>query len=520
MSFSLKGRSFSIRKYSFIYMVVLIFISIFGIMAVQYMWISRSISVQYEQMNRTVHAATIAAAMRIERHVFTTSMFGSDSIPPDILHNELEHENEDFDNIDENRPPHKRQFKSDSLGKRKHKHLRPPCNLCIDDDPLKACEQRDRHYSMPGVLMRMMREIELADKPISELLDTETIEKIVDYEFSVRGLSLVPSFAVIDSNKDSLITSLVSSQFNTKEISSDVKVRLFPEGLFYEHSRFELHVQVSSSALYILKPLLTELIVSFIFLVFMLLSFIVIIRAVVYQKRVSSVKTDFINNMTHEFKTPIATINLAADSITAPSVLSKPEAVKSYISIIKEENSRMNSHVERVLQMSLVDKPDFSVSLSVVELNKMVEKAVQSMSLFIQESGGTVSLTLNSDEPSLVFADEIHFTNVIINIIENAVKYSRNKPDVTVKMKSENKNIVIEISDKGIGMNKKQLAHVFDKFYRAEGGNIHNVKGFGLGLSYVKAVVEAHNATIKVSSILGHGSTFTIAIPILDEMID
>lgn len=230
------------------------------------------------------------------------------------------------------------------------------------------------------------------------------------------------------------------------------------------------------------------------------------------QKKLSEMKTDFINNMTHEFKTPIATISLAADSIASPMILGSPDKVKRFANIIKQENIRMNSQVEKVLQMALLDKQDFSLNLSEVDLHEIIAVAIENISLQVEKKEGVASALLEAQKP-IVIGDLTHISNIINNLLDNANKYSPDKPEISVQTRNVNNGLEVSIRDRGIGMTKEARKHIFDKFYRVPTGNLHDVKGFGLGLSYVKAMMDAHHGTIEVKSEPGKGSTFTLFFP-------
>jgi two-component system phosphate regulon sensor histidine kinase PhoR len=232
------------------------------------------------------------------------------------------------------------------------------------------------------------------------------------------------------------------------------------------------------------------------------------------QKKISDIKTDFINNMTHEFKTPIATISIAVDSINNPKVIDEPERIKSFTRIIKEENNRMNARVEQVLQMSLLDSSEFKLDLKPVDVNSLVSKVAGNIRLQVENREGHLEFQPGAIN-SMAKVDEIHLSNVIVNLLDNANKYSPGKPEIKVATINRDSSIVITVEDKGIGMNSDTQHKIFDKFFRLTSGNIHNVKGFGLGLSYARAIMHAHDGEIKVTSELGKGSTFEVIIPIL-----
>jgi two-component system phosphate regulon sensor histidine kinase PhoR len=236
------------------------------------------------------------------------------------------------------------------------------------------------------------------------------------------------------------------------------------------------------------------------------------------QKKLSEIKNDFINNMTHEFKTPLATISLAVDALKNEKVTSDPQKLGYFSSIIKEENQRMNRQVETILKSALMERQEVELNLKPINVHQVIEDVVDNFMLRLDEKGGSLEMNLQAEQ-YIIEADEVHFSNLINNLFDNAVKYSKDNvpPKVCISTISNAKKIFIKIEDNGIGMTRETLKRIFEKFYRAHTGNIHNVKGFGLGLSYVKTVVEAHEGVIKADSILGKGSSFTIELPLRNE---
>ncbi|MEM9837263.1 MAG: HAMP domain-containing sensor histidine kinase [Bacteroidota bacterium] len=230
------------------------------------------------------------------------------------------------------------------------------------------------------------------------------------------------------------------------------------------------------------------------------------------QKQLSDMKTDFINNMTHEFKTPIATISLATESITNPKISGYPDKVARFANIIKQENKRMNKQVEKVLQMAKLDKNELKLNLAPVDLHEVINNAVQYISLQVDPRGGRVTTQLAAT-PHQVEGDVTHLSNVINNLLDNANKYSPETPTIHISTRQTGSGMEVAIKDQGLGMNKEALKHIFDRFYRVNTGDRHDVKGFGLGLSYVKTIVEAHHGKIKVKSEPGKGSCFTLYFP-------
>jgi two-component system phosphate regulon sensor histidine kinase PhoR len=233
------------------------------------------------------------------------------------------------------------------------------------------------------------------------------------------------------------------------------------------------------------------------------------------QKKLSEIKSDFINNMTHELKTPLATISLAIDALTNEKVIHDTEKIRYYSSMIKDENKRMNKQVEKILQAARIEKQDISLKLQRLNAHDVISKITNNLSLQIQERSGTLSLKLDAVKYE-IDADEVHFSNIIFNLLDNAIKYSKDQPVIQVSTENSNGMLALKVKDNGIGMNKETQGRVFEKFYRAHTGNLHNVKGFGLGLSYVKAMVEAHGGRVKVESTQGKGSTFTVFFPLAE----
>lgn len=263
----------------------------------------------------------------------------------------------------------------------------------------------------------------------------------------------------------------------------------------------------------VLESMIWMVIFAVVFTLIIVTAFGVTIQALLRQKKLSEIKTDFINNMTHEFKTPLATISLAVDALRNEKVLSQPEKMSYFSGIIKEENKRMNKHVETILQAALLDKQELKLDMKKVHAHALIQSALNNYQLQIQDKDGKVELKFDAHDDEII-ADENHFTNLLSNLFDNAIKYSKENLVLKVSTCNTGKNLQIKIQDNGIGMNKETVKRVFEKFYRAHTGNLHNVKGFGLGMSYVKTVIDVHKGRIKVDSTLGKGSCFTVEVPL------
>ncbi|HSV10267.1 MAG TPA: HAMP domain-containing sensor histidine kinase [Hanamia sp.] len=266
------------------------------------------------------------------------------------------------------------------------------------------------------------------------------------------------------------------------------------------------------------KQMVWMLIGAVIFTFIIFTAFFITIRALLRQKKLSEIKSDFINNMTHEFKTPLATISLAVDALKNEKVVNDKTKMDYFSGIIKEENKRMNKQVETILQAALMDKEAVQLKEVPLHAHELITSAINNIQLPLNEKNGVLETHFNATN-DLILADDVHFTNIINNLLDNAVKYSKENLKIKLTTSNFNGHIRIKIEDNGIGMNKETLNRVFEKFYRAHTGNIHNIKGFGLGLSYVKSVVDALHGRIKAESTPGKGSCFTLEFPVIKKAV-
>ena len=342
-----------------------------------------------------------------------------------------------------------------------------------------------------------------------EKIDTKFLEKTLNNELANRGITTGFNYAVL-LNNNYLLCNAHDAETQDKILRSRHKVNLFPNDIFSNSDL--LLVDFPNQRTYFLSSIWSLLVGSLIFTAIIIIVFSYTIYIIFRQKKISEIKTDFINNMTHEFKTPLATISLAVDAINNPQIVTNENRVKHYTQIIREENRRMNGQVEKVLQMALLDKHQIKLSNDEVDMHDIIARAVENISIQVEEKGGKISTELNADRFEII-ADEVHMMNVIYNLLDNANKYSPEKPDIVVRTKSDTKGIYITVADHGLGMSPEEQKLIFEKFYRVHTGNLHNIKGFGLGLTYVKAIVDAHNGNIHVKSQLKKGSEFTIYLP-------
>jgi signal transduction histidine kinase len=288
-------------------------------------------------------------------------------------------------------------------------------------------------------------------------------------------------------------------------------IPLFPNDL-YENSGI-LVINFPTKKNFIFQSMWLMLTATGTFIFIILASFGGSFYIIYRQKKLDELKTDFINNMTHEFKTPVATISLASQMLKNEKVMHNPEKILNYSNIIDEENKRLSGHIENVLQVARLDRGEFKLKVGTVNINELLQDITASLELRIESENGQLHTKLAA-ENSVVTGDAFHLTNAFHNIIDNAIKYRRDETLlVSVTTKNNSKGVIVSVQDNGIGISKENQKKIFEKFYRVPTGNIHNVKGFGLGLSYVKVIIDAHGGTIKVESEPGKGSRFELFLP-------
>jgi two-component system phosphate regulon sensor histidine kinase PhoR len=343
-------------------------------------------------------------------------------------------------------------------------------------------------------------------------INKEELLHTLSGEFLASGIGTPFEFAIM--RGDSIVDG-VWSKVKPKEFrESPYKVALFEDGLLRKGEM--LSVVFPRKTNYVLGSMGLMLGGSGLFLLIIMSTFALSLWFIIRQKKTSRMQADFINNMTHEFKTPIATISLAADTISNNRVISDEEKVRHFVGMIKKENSRMNRQVETILQIATLDKHDMDFTFAKTDIHEVIRQAVDTIEIQVTDRGGVISRHLDAEE-SIVTGDAEHLRNLVHNLLDNANKYSDREPQISVTTRSNRSGIYLSVEDKGIGMSKSVQSRVFERFYRQTTGNIHNVKGFGLGLNYVKAITDAHGGTVTVESEEGRGSTFTVFLPFNNE---
>lgn len=532
------------KKHKFTGIIILMALSLMGIISVQIFWMNKAISIKEDQFNQQVNQALARASHRIERNqnaYFMSSLLGgmpninilknsrpinqsNDSTYTEfnefwhsktenkkikvhkIDNNGFETVKYTFDTIIENGNSKQRIQTYSQITKPKENKIIISNETSTNNELVRSSAE----VQLNDVMEQMILEFTVRDISIEDRLSYSIIAPDIEYELKNINIPLKFEYAI--TNHSGLIyNKLQTDGFNINKAKKAYKTTLFPSDILTNSDMLVLYFPDKRN--FLTNNLLWPFMGSIIFTLIILIIFYSTLRIIYNQKKISEIKNDFINNMTHEFKTPIATISLAADSITNPSILNYPEKINQFTNIIKEENKRMNRQVESVLKMSLIDKKDFNLIVKETLVHPLIEQAVKNISLQIEQKKGKIELNLSAENDQLNI-DETHFTNLVYNLLDNANKYSLNAPpQIQVNSYNINDRFYLAVTDNGIGMDKEMQDKIFEKFFRVPTGNVHTVKGFGLGLSYVKAIIMQFNGNISVKSKKNSGSTFTVEIP-------
>jgi two-component system phosphate regulon sensor histidine kinase PhoR len=365
---------------------------------------------------------------------------------------------------------------------------------------------RKRANQFQNMSDQMIAEVYQWEKTME--LNKDEVSFALRRSFQFSGIETPFEFAVIKDGKVQEGTFRKSEKSDF--LKSNYKVQLFPDNIIRQN--LLVSVIFPERTNYVLGSMAWLLGGSLLFSFIILATFALSLFFIIRQKKISEMKSDFLNNMTHEFKTPIATISLAADTITNPKVINDEDSIRHFIGMIKKENSRMNKKVETILQIASLDKKEIAFKFESVSLHSIIERAADTIEIQVHQKNGKIMLKLNAAEP-VIYGDNEHLTNLVNNLLDNALKYSPESPDITVETKNNDRGIILSVEDKGVGMSKSVQSKIFERFYRQSSGNVHDVKGFGLGLNYVRAIIDAHKGNVTVTSEPGKGSRFDIFLP-------
>jgi len=348
-------------------------------------------------------------------------------------------------------------------------------------------------------------------KQISNRIDKDQFVKLLQEQLLMKGIDIDYEYAVVNRGMNHVVYSNYESKDEKEVLLSDFSVKLFPSD--FSGGENYLNIFFPDQTGFLIKQIGLTLTSSIFLVLLIIFCFAYAIFTIIRQKKLSDIKNDFINNMTHEFKTPISTVSLACEALQDKSIRKNESFIGKYVEAIRDENKRLGRQVEKVLQMATLDKKEYRLKFEELDVHQIIDKALSHINLQVEKRGGAIHKNLIASN-NRVISDDVHLTNIIYNLLDNANKYSQDRPEITIDTEDHHQGLLVRISDKGVGMTKEAIDKIFDKFYRIPTGNIHDIKGFGLGLTYVKTILLALGGQIKVKSAPGKGSSFEIVLPL------
>lgn len=495
------------------YIIVLMSLSMLGLIGIQFYSITTAVTLNKSRFKQNVHQALEKVAHRLEKHEAIYVMQSSaDQISGQLI-STLDSITRAQSNSSSLTYELQFQVKNGVASSTQSTELilEPMAKYDIRN-PKIAWEENQRRRINKSQIVSIIAEklfFQNQEKPIQQRTSRPVIDSILREEMQSKGITLEYDFAVFNHAQKQWFFASPTTD-NEHLVETNYCAKLFPNDMHNPDNLLCVYFPTENK--YLLGKMAMVLSSSIIFVGVIIICFAAAIYTIIRQKKVSEVTNDFINNMTHEFKTPIATISLAREILQDPSVQQNPEKTNRYLGVIADESKRLSAQVENVLQAAKLDRKDFKLNLKPLDIHQIIEKVIRNSAVQVENRGGTIFTNLKATQTTIE-GDQVHITSIISNLIDNANKYSPEIPRIEVQTQNTSNGIEITFIDEGQGIPKKVLNKIFDKFYRVPTGNVHNVKGFGLGLSYVKSMVEAHHGTINVESEVGKGSIFKIKLP-------
>ncbi|NND88626.1 MAG: HAMP domain-containing histidine kinase [Flavobacteriaceae bacterium] len=518
------------NKKIFVLLIILMTMSLLGIMFVQGYWISNAYQTQEEQLDFNVLQSLKEVASQVNRretedyYNVYSGIIDSTDTPDNISFSELIYRTGRDDTSET-------YIFSDGVVEQDYKFSSNPFDIELDSFQFKRITNKKTttkivdgiDNTMPSqneqVVFSRLKDYERyqfenffknisARTPIHKRVLKEELDSLLGQEFKDRGIESNYEFAIYSND---LATKVRSKRFVLKPKTTYSEPLFENEAL---NANYDLYVNLVDKRKFVFGAISGMAILSLLFTAVIVIAYASALRQILRQRQISQIKTDFINNMTHEFKTPIATINLALDALKNPKVKNNEEFLGRYLQMIRDENKRMHAQVENVLRISKLEKNELDLPKERIKLHDIIEDAISHVSLIVEDREGYINCHLGALKSS-VLANESHLTNVVVNILDNAIKYSEEAPKIDVFTENVKNTIILKIRDQGIGMTKASQKKIFQKFYREHTGDIHNVKGHGLGLAYVKRILDDHDAQIFVESEKDKGSTFIIKLHLI-----
>ncbi len=391
------------------------------------------------------------------------------------------------------------------VGKRSHKKILASDMKALSDSALRS--RMLNKTVLISDIVKSLIEVNLSES-IEDRLEPKVLDSLIKSYLAEEGITAQYHYRVLDEENQVRLTSV--NRIKQDLEASSYRVRLFQKDIIQEPAFLEVIFPRKTG--YLLSTMWFVLLISLLFISAIIVTYYLTINTIIRQKKISEIKNDFINNMTHELKTPISTISLACEMLSDKELQKDPGMLERYVGMIHEENDRLSLQVENVLQSAIWGSGRIRLKPEKLDIHEVIRNASSSFEIKMKEANAELNIELSAEDP-IVHGDRIHLTNVINNLLDNALKYSRGDKRIDIGTNNNPKGVVISVQDNGIGISKENQKKIFDKLYRVSTGNLHDVKGFGLGLSYVKTVVEKHQGSVKVDSHLGKGSTFVVFLP-------
>jgi two-component system, OmpR family, phosphate regulon sensor histidine kinase PhoR len=472
------------NKKVIILIIVLMSVALLGLMSIQIYWIRNAVIVKEAGFVRSVNEAISNVVLRIEKIEMINKYQSQFNMKPSRF---------------------SYQKYQDSIRKD-----------FFDD--LANISTRDEYDSFNKKSIMNLRKIgsriQLAQKqPIEERINIHLMDSLINYELNNLGINTQYEYGVYSPSQNNMViqkTGMYPSELLSKD---SFHFALFPSDL--QGNPDYLMVYFPNEQQFLISKMWVLLLVSVILIIIIIVSFYTSIGTIFKQKKLSVMKNDFINNMTHEFKTPISTIALVCEAMKDRDIEKSEEIYDNYIGIIHDENNRLKVMAEKVLQTAIIEKGKLNLKKEWLDIHEIIREDVKKIHIQVEKKGGKIYTDLKAENVKLKL-DRVHITNVVLNLLDNAIKYTLDKPEILVSTVESSSGITINIQDNGIGISKADQRKIFDKLYRVPTGNIHNFKGFGLGLSYVKAVIDKHGGNIRVTSELKKGTTLKVFLPFND----
>ena len=364
--------------------------------------------------------------------------------------------------------------------------------------------------AMDEVIRQIGSEVVQTDAHRASAFSYQELDSLIAEELLINGIDMHPVVGLYDGSEGSFLYSSDPRREEDLELSP-YRYSFQPVGIV-SSNQFYIILYFPYNDIFLQPGTRVYTYMSIFLIVVIAAMFFISLRTISNQRKLDQMKSEFINNMTHEIKTPLSTISLACEMLSDNSISQDPETRANFIAIVADENQRMRVLVETILQSAKMSNKNFRINPKPVDINSLIEKVQQSFRLTLSNRSGCIETHLEAD-PSVIEADELHLTNLIYNLIDNGIKYSTDAPHIVVSTATDGHHLLLRVQDHGIGISKSDQKHVFEKFYRVSTGNVHNVKGFGIGLNYVAQVVRLHHGHISLESEPGHGSTFTVSLP-------